>query len=44
MGHENINALWDEVPLIEQGLSPGQVKTPPIKPRRPAGRARKTHS
>lgn len=43
MGHENINALWDEVPLIKQGLSPGQVKTPAIKPRRPVGREREKH-
>lgn len=38
MCHEYVNALRDEVPLVQQRLTSGQVKAPSIKPRGPLGR------
>ena len=37
MCHEYVNALGDEVPLVQQRLTSGQVKAPSIKPRGPLG-------
>ena len=37
VGHEDVDALGDLVPLIQQRLSSGEVEAPPVKPRGPAG-------
>lgn len=37
MCHEYVDALRDEVPLVQQRLTSGQVKAPSIKPRGPLG-------
>lgn len=37
MCHEDVDALRDEVPLVQQRLASGQVKAPSIKPRGPLG-------
>lgn len=37
MRHENVDALRDEVPFVQQRLTSGQVKAPSIKPRGPWG-------
>lgn len=37
MCHEDVDALRDEVPLVQQRLTSGQVKAPSIKPRGPLG-------
>lgn len=36
MGHQDVDALGDEVPFIQQRLTPRQVEPPAVKPRSPA--------
>lgn len=36
MGHQDVDALRDEVPFIQQRLSSRQVEPPSVKPRSPA--------
>lgn len=36
MGHQDVDAFRDEVPFIQQRLTPRQVEPPTVKPRSPA--------
>ena len=35
VGHQDVDAFRDEVPFIQQGLTPRQVEPPAVKPRSP---------
>lgn len=36
VGHQDVDAFGDEVPLVQQGLSSRQVEAPAVEPGRPA--------
>lgn len=44
MRHEDVDALGDEVPLVQQRLPSGEVEAPSIEPRGPSGETRHTGS
>lgn len=38
VGHQDVDAFWNEVPFIQQRLTPRQIEAPAVEPRRPAKR------
>lgn len=43
MGHQDVDALGDEVPFIQQRLTPRQIEPPAVKPRSPAESEGESH-